>query len=365
MPLPLRVERFNDHGRHPNKLISFIKQRQDRPPADQKRALDTLNRVAAFVYPIMKANGLQVTSLEEHDFNGEYAGINYNAGECIGLVLRTKTNAWMPESFVLSVMLHELTHCTNMHHAKPFWVQLQKYQAESAKLKSKGYTGEGFWSQGKVLGSEQLQGLGVADIQGDMPRTVCGGSRRRRVFRRKTASGSRKRGKQFGEGGAKLGGDQEVRKILDGGKSKATPRVVNSKRGKELRASAAELRFSQQVTRSVEEIIKGEKTEDTESCSDEEITEISPYKMEDEDEEDKKLLEQEMANLCGVKSSVAACSICTMENNASSVTCTGCDTLFDPNIDAWQCASVDCAALQYRNPAGRSHCGFCSSKKPD
>ncbi|ORY77414.1 WLM domain-domain-containing protein [Protomyces lactucae-debilis] len=298
MPLPLRVERFNDHGRHPNKLIAFIKQRQTASPADQKKALDLLNRVAAFVYPIMKANGLQVTSLEEHEFNPEYAGINYNAGECIGLVLRTKSGQWMPESFVVSVMLHELSHVTNMHHARPFWQQLNKYQADSARLRAKGYTGEGFWGQGNVLGSGELQGLGGIGQGEDLPRTICGGSRKRRVYRRKTTTGKRKRGKQFGEGGAKLGGDTDLRNMLDGGKSKATPRVVNSKRGKELRASAAEMRFSQQVSKSVDDHVKNEGKEEDES-SDEEVTEVSAYTMDDEDSENKDLLEKEMADLLG------------------------------------------------------------------
>lgn len=240
---PLRVQRFNDNGRHPNPLISFIKEDKRSSPSDQKRALAVLSRVAAIVYPIMKANGLQVTSLEEQPYNNLWAGMNWNAGECIQLVLRTAHGGWVPDSFVVSVMLHELSHCTNMHHAGPFWRTLGQYRAEMAKLKERGYTGEGFWSRGITLNGES----NTASIDTtELPRNVCGGAgSRRRVTRHKPKK------IKLGE---KLGGDVALRARLDGGKSRATPRVVKSKRGRELRASAAEIRFSSQVTESLEDV---------------------------------------------------------------------------------------------------------------
>ncbi|CCG84976.1 protein of unknown function [Taphrina deformans PYCC 5710] len=289
-----RVERFNDHGRHPNKFISFIKEdRRTTTKEDQQRALGVLNRVAAIVYPIMKDNGLQVTTLEEHPYNDSYAGINYDAGDCIGLVLRTARGNWVPESYVLSVMLHELSHCTNMHHASTFWKTLGVYRSRMAQLRTQSYTGEGFWSKGIALGSEETGSLATA--AGDLPKALCGGAFKGSPFlrRRRKKGIATKRAKKL-KTGEKLGGDLEIRKSLDGGKSKATPRVVKSKRGQELRAKAAELRFSQQLTEQAMKLCKDDSDEF------EDLKEFKPdWKTEDEDSATQKLLAQEMQQETG------------------------------------------------------------------
>lgn len=293
----LRVERFNDHGRHPNKFISFIKEyRRTTSPAEQARALSVLNRVAAMVYPIMKENGLQVTTLEEHPFNDSYAGINYDAGDCIGLVLRSAFGGWVPENFVLSVMLHELSHVTNMHHAGPFWKTLGAYRGRMAQLTQSGYTGEGFWRNGTVLGTGSATSL--AAEAAELPKTLCGGAFKGSPFFRKRR---RRKGGTAGvrakkvKPGEKLGGDVELRKRLDGGKSKATPRVVKSKRGQELRASAAELRFSQQLTKQFSPAKEEEDVEEDDTDEYEDEREYKPdWKVEDEDLSVQSLLKDEM-----------------------------------------------------------------------
>lgn len=286
---PLRVERFNDHGRHPNRFISFIKEdRRVTTKDEQTRAVGILNRVAAIVYPIMKENGLQITTLEEHPFNDSYAGINYDAGDCIGLVLRTAHGGWVPETFVLSVLLHELSHCTNMHHAGPFWKTLGVYRIRMAQLRESGYTGEGFWRKGILLGSGDTTSL--ASVQSELPKAICGGAFKGSRFprrRKKRAPGER--AQKAVKTGHQLGGDIEIRKRLDGGKSKATPRVVKSKRGQELRATAAELRFSAQLTQQFPD------KKEEESDSDELDSDAVPqWKYEDEDEGTQKLLHDEI-----------------------------------------------------------------------
>lgn len=293
--MPYRVERFNDHGRHPNKLISFIKEeRRDRSTAEQAQALSVLNRVAAIVYPIMKANGLQVTTLEEHPYNLGYLGINYNAGECIGLVLRTKYGSWIPENLVLQTMLHELSHCTNMHHKSSFWQTLRNYRAGMQRLQLEGYTGEGFWGKGIVLGTGEDSTTPI-DSQ-DMPKSICGGalngSRFRRSRGQQNSSMSRTKKVKLGQ---VLGGDLEVRRKLEGRSTRATPKVANSARGRLLRAAAAEARLSAAAEQrsGIQEVnsmhADVEESDDIEEC-------FPKWKIEDEDEATQDLLRNEMKN---------------------------------------------------------------------
>ena len=57
--------------------------------------------------PIMRDNGIYVTSLEQYEFNREFVGRNFNAGEVIQLVLKAKSGHWLPFDYVQMVMMHE------------------------------------------------------------------------------------------------------------------------------------------------------------------------------------------------------------------------------------------------------------------
>lgn len=293
---PLRVYRFNDNGRHPNAFISFIKPHASNDGADRRRAQSILSRCAAAVYPIMKAHGLQVTSLEEQPFNDSWAGMNWNAGECISLVLRTRDGGWVPERFVLAVLLHELSHCTNMHHARPFWATLAGYKREMAALTARGYTGEGFWGGGKVLGSGDSSSLADgADDAELLPRSLCGGTGRRRTRTRRrrvvpstgrpTSEAAKKRKRHIGD---KLGGDLALRRQLDGRATTATPTQANSRRGKDLRAAAAEARMRAST---IEDEVKAELDDDMYEDIDVELDD--GVKVEDEDIDTQALLKRE------------------------------------------------------------------------
>ena len=368
---PLRIERFNDNGRHPNKFIAFIKEHPRSSPSDKTRALGILNRVAAIVYPIMKDNGLQVTTLEEHPFNDSYAGINYNAGECIGLVLRTRNGGWTPESFVVSVMLHELSHITNMHHAAPFWRTLAQYRARMTELRQRGYTGEGFYSRGQTTGGQQEEEIQPEEL----PRHICGGATRR-VRRSRTGRPQKKL-----KTGVKLGGDLELRKRLDGGKSKATPRIVNSKRGQELRASAAELRFSAQVSQEFEyDEFKDDEDDATRERLSDETKELKqsllPYKPIKEEKRDmtnsdeipvkEEIVisdtEDEMpgnGQIDGENTIGVECSVCTLRNETN--ICAGCGNLLSAREMGWKCRNCP---EDYRNPPDSTTCALCGEKPP-
>ena len=276
----MSIIRLNDNGRHPNPLIYFIKDLVDLglknhassstsdESRDEKRMLE---RLAAFVYPIMKANGLIVKCLQEHEWNPEFLGRNFNNGELVELVLRGRNGSLLPIHFVLSVLLHELSHCTNMHHAAPFWATLGLYKKHSQDLLGKGYTGEGFWSRGVALvaSSSTTNQHPLLPQESDLPLHLCAGAykRRRRARSTKsvkmvTANGNGLKGRFKSAGvGVKLPEQEAItqRSLLESSctKSKAKakakakankplpkPRVAQSKRGVNLRLNAALARAS-------------------------------------------------------------------------------------------------------------------------
>lgn len=55
----------------------------------------------------MKENHLSVMSLEEYEPNPEFVGRNFNAGEVVQLVLKSRSGRWLPFEYVQMVMMHE------------------------------------------------------------------------------------------------------------------------------------------------------------------------------------------------------------------------------------------------------------------
>ncbi|KAL7272330.1 hypothetical protein RUND412_004866 [Rhizina undulata] len=277
--MPLGIERINPRRRPPNERITFVKA-LDGP--EVAVAQDFLERVAAIVFPIMRDNHLSVMSLEEFPPNMEFWGRNFNAGECIQLVLRhPKTHLWLPFEFVQGVMIHELAHIHQMNHSRAFWSLRNKYATALSALHARGYTGEGFFSAGRTLLSSVYTATRPL-AESDLPETICGGTYRSRGTRRRrrgqpSTDEPRKKisyaerqlrikERKFGPGeGNKVGAEEETRVELEGGKAlKGKPRVAKSVRGRELRAAAALKRFEQQKTKEEEEEETGDEEEDDE-----------------------------------------------------------------------------------------------------
>ncbi|EME77609.1 uncharacterized protein MYCFIDRAFT_145931 [Pseudocercospora fijiensis CIRAD86] len=257
--MPLGFERLNERQQRPNQLINFIKPLEG---PDKATAEEFLSRIAAQCYPVMKKHHISVMALEEYAPNPEFLGRNFNAGEVIQLVLKDKAGRWLSMKFVQMVMMHELAHCKQMNHSRFFWNVRNEYAKQMEELWREQYMGEGMWGRGRGLATGSFVNAAPPD-QSLIPEHLCGGSYRRRGRKRKRgAQGDedntklsyaerqqqriqRKFGKH-GEGES-LGEDELVRGALstmNGGKRAAgKPRVANSKRGRDLRANAALLRF--------------------------------------------------------------------------------------------------------------------------
>ncbi|OCL01223.1 WLM-domain-containing protein [Glonium stellatum] len=270
--MPLGFERLNERTQRPNALINFIK---PLPGPNSSTAHAFLSRVAAACYPFMKANHIAIMSLEEFPPNNEFVGRNFNAGEVIQLVLKTRSGNWLPMRHVQMVMVHELAHCKEMNHSKAFWKVRDAYAENLRELWQKGYTGEGVWGRGRNLLGEEIEHGTVNDES--LPENLCGGTygsrrgkrKRRNVKEKQSLSYAERKQrrilKKFGAGGKALGDDEGKRVELEGGiLKKRKPRVAGSARGRELRAAAALARFEQVKKEEVkiEEEGSGSETED-------------------------------------------------------------------------------------------------------
>jgi hypothetical protein len=108
-------------------------------------------------------------------------GINENRGQKICLRLRYPgdQNQFLPLEQVVDTMLHELSHNVFGPHDANFmalWDQLRK---EYEALLSKGYTGEGFLSEGHRLGGRNIprdEARRIARAAAEKRRTLTAGS---------------------------------------------------------------------------------------------------------------------------------------------------------------------------------------------
>ncbi|CRK11260.1 hypothetical protein BN1723_009342 [Verticillium longisporum] len=324
--MPIGIQRINAKKSHPNERIIFIK---PLPGPNEKIARDFLERIAAQCLPIMKDNSLSVMSLEEYEPNREFVGRNFNAGEVIQLVLKTRAGRWLPFEYVQMVMMHELAHCKQMNHSRAFWAVRNAYAdsmralwsyvqmvmmhelahckqmnhsrafwavrnayADSMRaLWSRGYTGDGLWGRGTLLASGAWAG-DTAPLGEGLPEHLCGGTFRSRGRRKRKAKPprlsyreqkERRILKKFGANGVALGADEAVKTELEKGrKTAAKPRVAGSARGRELRAAAALARFGQQKVEHEEEdddddeerLAKSENVSEDESDYEDDVADI-------------------------------------------------------------------------------------------
>ncbi|EQB51324.1 WLM domain-containing protein [Colletotrichum gloeosporioides Cg-14] len=118
-------------------------------------ALQILKKVASLVKPIMRARGWKVRELAEfYPDQANLLGLNVNRGQRILVRLRYPgdRSLFLPIEQVVDTMLHELSHIVFGPHDGNFHALWNQLRDEHEALIRKGYTGEGFLSDGHRLG---------------------------------------------------------------------------------------------------------------------------------------------------------------------------------------------------------------------
>ncbi|KAH7027701.1 WLM domain-containing protein [Microdochium trichocladiopsis] len=175
-------------------------------------ALHTLKKIASLVKPLMRARGWTVRQLTEFYPNQEnLLGLNVNRGQKICLRLRypSDRSLFLPLEQVVDTMLHELAHNVHGPHDGKFHALWDQLRDEHEALAMKGYTGEGFLSQGHRLG-------GSARLPMDEARRLARASAEQRR-RQQQQHGQHPAG--GGYGGRRLGGsaarpDRDIRSTI-------------------------------------------------------------------------------------------------------------------------------------------------------
>ena len=152
-----RTERPSPRGGELDPLIDTYQHEAHRPRANE--ALRTLQKIASMVKPIMRQRGWRVGTLAEfYPEQRNLLGININQNQKICLRLRHAgdENQFMPIEDVTDTMLHELCHFVHGPHNQDFHALWDQLRDEYETLVRKGYTGEGFLSDGRRLGGQRL-----------------------------------------------------------------------------------------------------------------------------------------------------------------------------------------------------------------
>ncbi|ERS96669.1 hypothetical protein HMPREF1624_06878 [Sporothrix schenckii ATCC 58251] len=120
-------------------------------------ALQLLRRVASLVKPLMRARRWKVRELSEFfPDQANLLGLNINKGQKILLRLRYPGDAslFLPLEQVADTLLHELAHIVHGPHDAVFHALWNQLRDEHMALALKGFTGEGFLSEGHRLGGD-------------------------------------------------------------------------------------------------------------------------------------------------------------------------------------------------------------------
>ncbi|KAJ5925557.1 hypothetical protein N7454_008196 [Penicillium verhagenii] len=133
-------------------LISEYRHEKKRPR--EAEALFILRKVASMVKPIMRQRYWKVGSLcEFYPSQKNLLGLNVNGGP---KNLPEITKQFLPLEQIADTMLHELCHIVHGPHNRDFHALWNQLRDEHEELVIKGYTGEGFLSQGKRLGGARI-----------------------------------------------------------------------------------------------------------------------------------------------------------------------------------------------------------------
>ncbi|KAJ5103911.1 hypothetical protein N7532_004440 [Penicillium argentinense] len=138
-------------------LIGEYRHEKKRPR--ESEALFMLRKVASVVKPIMRQRAWRVGAIcEFYPRQSNLLGLNVNSGQKICLRLRYASDQkqFLPFEQVVDTMLHELCHIVHGPHHREFHALWNQLRDEHEELVIKGYTGEGFLSEGKRLGGSRI-----------------------------------------------------------------------------------------------------------------------------------------------------------------------------------------------------------------
>ncbi|KAK2021857.1 WLM domain-containing protein [Colletotrichum zoysiae] len=164
-------------------LVATYSHLADFPRASD--ALQTLKKVASLVKPIMRVRGWKVQELAEfYPEQANLLGLNINRGQRILVRLRYPgdRSLFLPIEQVVDTMLHELSHIVFGPHDGNFHALWNQLRDEHEALIRKGYTGEGFLSEGQRLGGRRIpmhEARRLARTAAEKRRSLTAGSGRR------------------------------------------------------------------------------------------------------------------------------------------------------------------------------------------
>jgi DNA-dependent metalloprotease WSS1 len=262
---------------------------------------------------------------------------------------------------LMDTMLHELSHNIHGDHDQQFYKLFEELKDEWRLLTSKGYRGEGFFSQGQRLGT------GHAFYK---PRTALGGLERRRV---KDALERKERGIVVGPNGRRLGDGPDLNNTETGKRLGGTD-LIAELTPRELAAIAAEQRSMDQNRCGAKQLDKDMKRERERAARESTrtraqdlpvIDDLGNYELDDivnglsiasaPSQSSAGSLGDWYCNRCTVKNPplYLSCSICSAERKL------GSDEGSFIDLTAEEPFTWECEACTFMNENGNGTCSIC------
>ncbi|KAK4510056.1 Na+/H+ antiporter [Mucor velutinosus] len=122
-------------------------------------ALQLLKRLASQVKPVLLKHNWTIKNLVEFfPTNPNLLGMNTNRGWKVNLRLRPHYDEtqFLEYEDILGTLLHEMAHIVRGPHDEHFYKLLDELKQETELLMASGYRGDGFFSDGHLLGFQSV-----------------------------------------------------------------------------------------------------------------------------------------------------------------------------------------------------------------
>ncbi|KAI1258405.1 WLM-domain-containing protein [Xylariaceae sp. FL1019] len=307
-------------------------------------ALHILKKIASIVKPLMRARGWKVKQLTEF-FPDQQNLLGLNVGRGMKICLRLRypgdKTQFMPLEQVTDTMLHELAHNVHGPHDGKFHALWNQLRDEHESLILKGYTGEGFLSEGHRLGGRRIP-------KEEARRLARAAAEKRRTHN--SGTGQRL-------GGVALQPGQDIRRVIAN---------AVEQRNRTLRGCANDNQTQEEIVEIANTATRnGFRTQAEEDAANEAAIAQALWEMIKEDEQPKKGDTRESPNLsttCNAPSS----SRNSKKSNATAAQPTRSqDNTMQGGSCQDACSTWTCNVCTLVNPATFLCCDACSSEKPE